>query len=419
MAERRGAEGGRPVVPGGLHLPITNMASLQLSGHVTSTTAVGDNGSSSSNCKTKAGNISFSGSSAAHNNNSKPKRAGFSLPLAMPSNLLPSTSVVGHGQVNNNKASELKKSALNKSVSSAVTSQFSVTETSAQSKRCRFAVKDASANQPQSFHTSTSSNASTVIEQPQSKLRRSRSPNRKSMENGGGIMRPQTEHANAAGIEFKAPLMIEQAEELMLMAKLGKTQNMGLRVMESMPHNPRGGTMFLLNTTTFEKEGSRDGYMWTEILHQSDLVTSKENHLDYRHYYISTSLGDGHRRRTSSKFRREAYTMGDLTLITYIGDEREAFMEKPPPPPVSLQATTFHSLPRSHRYDKRPADQSRLSKDSRLHSSALNVVQRPRSLERTNHDLLEHDLHLRRLQAMRASPAPSTLISRLGHPAGI
>ena len=39
--------------------------------------------------------------------------------------------------------------------------------------------------------------------------------------------------------------------------------------------------------------------------------------------------------------------MGDLTLITYIGDEKEACMhEKPPQPPVTLQATTFHSLPR-------------------------------------------------------------------------
>ena len=77
----------------------------------------------------------------------------------------------------------------------------------------------------------------------------------------------------------------------------------------------------------YSREGHTDGYMWTEILHQSDLITSKENHLDYRHYYISTSLGgDGRRRRTSSKFRREAYTMGDLTLITYIGDEKEAAM---------------------------------------------------------------------------------------------
>ena len=89
---------------------------------------------------------------------------------------------------------------------------------------------------------------------------------------------------------------------------------MGLRITEKMPKHPRGGTMFLLNTSTFNRgpdqhdghqqgQNIADGYMWTEILHQSDLITSKENHLDYRHYYISTSLGDGRRRRTSSKFR--------------------------------------------------------------------------------------------------------------------
>ena len=40
--------------------------------------------------------------------------------------------------------------------------------------------------------------------------------------------------------------------------------------------------------------------------------------------------------------------MGDLTLITYIGDEKEANMPEkgPPQPPATLQATTFHSLPR-------------------------------------------------------------------------
>ena len=64
-----------------------------------------------------------------------------------------------------------------------------------------------------------------MIEQPQSKLRRSRSPsNRKlhadhqnGVSTGNGLV-----DANKGGIEFKAPLMIEQAEELMLMAKMGK-----------------------------------------------------------------------------------------------------------------------------------------------------------------------------------------------------
>ena len=126
----------------------------------------------------------------------------------------------------------------------------------------------------------------------------------------------------------------------MLMAKAGKSHPLGLQLVSAMPHGARGGTMYLVRTSTFQKGGGQDGYLWTEILHQSDLITTKENHLDYRHYYISSSLGDGRRTRTSSKFRREAYTMGDLTLVTYIGDEKEATKDsvlKPPQPPVSLQ----------------------------------------------------------------------------------
>ena len=86
--------------------------------------------------------------------------------------------------------------------------------------------------------------------------------------------------------------------------------------------------------------------------------------------------------------------------------------------------TYFLLFPRSHRYDKRPADsnlglegslvgRSRHLGRDRLHSSAVNVVQRPRSLERSSNDLLE----LRRLQAMR-SPPPNNVLSRLGNPAG-
>ena len=133
----------------------------------------------------------------------------------------------------------------------------------------------------------------------------------------------------------------------MLMAKAGKSHPLGLQLVSAMPQGARGGTMYLVRTSTFQKGGGQDGYLWTEILHQSDLITTKENHLDYRHYYISTSLGDGRRTRTSSKFRREAYTMGDLTLVTYIGDEKEAAMEsqlKPPQPPVSLQVRYNHSI---------------------------------------------------------------------------
>ena len=72
MASRREA---------GLHLPITSMASLHLSGKQPSHNA--DNGSlSSSNSKNKASVSSF-----PENNNSKPKRTGFSLPLAISNNL--------------------------------------------------------------------------------------------------------------------------------------------------------------------------------------------------------------------------------------------------------------------------------------------------------------------------------------------
>ena len=47
--------------------------------------------------------------------------------------------------------------------------------------------------------------------------------------------------------------------------------------------------MFLIETQRFFEKSdttaktlSQDGYMWTEILHQSDLITAKDNHLDYR-----------------------------------------------------------------------------------------------------------------------------------------
>ena len=118
---------------------------------------------------------------------------------------------------------------------------------------------------------------------------------------------------------------VELDDELIseLFPILGKIHHMGLRITEKMPKHPRGGTMFLLNTSTFNRgdhadghqgQNIADGYMWTEILHQSDLITSKENHLDYRHYYISTSLGDGRRRRTSSKFRHSEPELPILLL---------------------------------------------------------------------------------------------------------
>ena len=78
----------------------------------------------------------------------------------------------------------------------------------------------------------------------------------------------------------------------MLQAKAGKSP---FQVHARLPKRPKGGTMFLIetqrffesksDTTTTAKTLSQDGYMWTEILHQSDLITAKDNHLDYRYLY--------------------------------------------------------------------------------------------------------------------------------------
>ena len=63
----------------------------------------------------------------------------------------------------------------------------------------------------------------------------------------------------------------------------------------------------------------------------------------FRHYYIAVggsserkhhSSGSSDRKssvnRTSSRFRREAYTLRNLTLVAYIGDEREALASVTP-----------------------------------------------------------------------------------------
>ena len=115
-----------------------------------------------------------------------------------------------------------------------------------------------------------------MIEQPQSKLRKSRSPSRKqqhhvinttkesSVSSALAYQQTYQQHQMAlhaqkqnrhhsGGVEFRAPLMIEQAEELMLLARQGKTHHMGLRVIETMPQLPRGGTMFLVHTLTFNR----------------------------------------------------------------------------------------------------------------------------------------------------------------------
>jgi len=238
----------------GLHLPITSLASL----HAKPSNNA-DNGSlSSSNTKTKTTTVATASSKHSYiqNNNVKPKKAaGFSLPL-------------------NNLPSVLPKSTMQQANAKPLIHQQTAPEplesNNAQSKRCRFALKDNS----NTNQTSTSSNASTVIEQNAVSQRRSRSPKRSLMQgqhhqplnsNAANASASATlHHGNQGGVEFRAPLMIEQAEELMLMAKAGKSHPLGLQLVSAMPHGARGGTMYLVRTSTFQKGGGQDGYLWQE-----------------------------------------------------------------------------------------------------------------------------------------------------------
>ena len=57
-----------------------------------------------------------------------------------------------------------------------------------------------------------------------------------------------------------------------------------------------------------------------KINFQETLATPRGYILDFRHYYITSPRGW----RMSSRFRKEAYTIGNLTLVALSGDEREA-----------------------------------------------------------------------------------------------
>ena len=55
-----------------------------------------------------------------------------------------------------------------------------------------------------------------------------------------------------------------------------------------------------------------------------ELATAKGNKVDYYHFYIelpATRRGD--KKRSSPNFRKEAYKLGDFTLVAYIGDHSE------------------------------------------------------------------------------------------------
>ena len=126
---------------------------------------------------------------------------------------------------------------------------------------------------------------------------------------------------------------MEQAEELMILASTGKPLPEGLQIKDNPPIKPNGGTMYLIRTSDPSSKDPQglcsDGYPWVEILYQADLTTPRGNCIDYRHYYIGCPTVPGMsqnnpiKTRTSSRFRREAYTLGNLTLFAYIGDERE------------------------------------------------------------------------------------------------
>ena len=295
------------------------------------------------------------------------------------------------------------------------------TSSNAQSKRCRFATST-STGQKESPPLGTLAPNDLY----DSQTRRSRSPGPKGhFQRQGYGQYPDHLQGKTCdisddilkrdGIKFNAPLMMEQAEELMLLATSGKPLPEGLQIRDMPPMRPQGGTMYLTRTSNpSQKDGSglcSDGYNWVEILYQADLATPRGNSIDYRHYYI------GMGQRTSSRFRREAYTLGGLTLVAYIGDEREATTE-----PSAAPQKHFNSLPRSHRYDKR----SEKHKRGNIFSSSLALgrpasaasTARPRSLDRLEMERqISHQGTLRSIAASSESSAAlmSTSLRRPPH----
>ena len=209
-----------------------------------------------------------------------------------------------------------------------------------------------------------------------------------------------TQSVKKEGIKFSAPLMMEQAEELMILASTGKPLPEGLQIKDSHPLRPNGGTMYLIRTADPGLKDANglcsDGYPWVEILYQAGMATPRGNCLDYRHYYIGSHLVPGVsqsnalKARTSSRFRREAYSLGNLTLFAYIGDEREGSMmasgSRASSVNTNREGELFNSLPRSHRYDKMSSAQAHvgLSLPSTSNALLLNPSFGERSSKKTN-----------------------------------
>ncbi|QQP58029.1 Putative LOC101236297 [Caligus rogercresseyi] len=219
---------------------------------------------------------------------------------------------------------------------------------SAHTKRCRFALKEnsngsssrASNNAPESSSSQPNSPSHHPPIPPSSPgpssrgERKSRSPGPKG--------RNLNKLGPKAGANVKCPLSLEEAEELILLAATGRNLPTGVSLLGSPPQKPKGGQVYLHRSSTGQQEWREDGYQWAEILFQSSLPTTRGNTLDYRHFYVripsskkqsSSSLSKAtppdvvesvSEWKSSSKFKRETYGMGYLTLVSYIGDINEA-----------------------------------------------------------------------------------------------
>lgn len=83
---------------------------------------------------------------------------------------------------------------------------------------------------------------------------------------------------------------------------------------------------------------------------QDGLISPRGYSLDYRHYFITSPRGW----RMSSKFRKETYTVGDMTLVALVGDEREAVVLVDDEDDIDTLSFNSNSWPRLRRSAKNP-----------------------------------------------------------------
>ena len=187
----------------------------------------------------------------------------------------------------------------------------------------------------------------------------------------------------------------------MLQAKSGK--HSVLDVSESVKQVPSGGCVYIYNNSAQPyrwKDG--DGYRWSQILHQIDLVTSRGNKMDYYHFYIDLAR-EGEKKRTSPNFRKEAYKLGHYTLVAYIGDasisgrqvEKQAEVEKQKTETLERQKQA-ETLPDSRQ--RQPENTNTQSLDRQRNKVNTQSLERQRptantqSLDRQRHGSSTHSL---------------------------